>query len=52
MLFSDKTLSLTLYNSVYSLLQIKWDQPALTLHNFIRGNDKLPGAWSKIDGKV
>jgi len=23
----------------------------MTLHNFIRGNDKLPGAWSKIDGK-
>jgi len=33
------------------LAEIKWDQPALTLHNFIRGNDKLPGAWSKIDGK-
>ena len=32
--------------------QIKWDQPALALHNFIRGSDKLPGAWSKIDGQV
>lgn len=31
--------------------EIKWDQPALSLHNFIRGNDKLPGAWSVIDGK-
>ncbi len=33
-------------------VQIQWNQPALALHNFIRGSDKLPGAWSKIDGKV
>ena len=32
--------------------EISWDKSALGLHNFIRGNDKLPGAWSKIDGKV
>jgi formyltetrahydrofolate dehydrogenase len=32
------------------LAQINWDQPALVLHNFIRGNDKLPGAWTMIDG--
>ncbi|XP_047122549.1 cytosolic 10-formyltetrahydrofolate dehydrogenase isoform X1 [Hydra vulgaris] len=34
-----------------SLAQINWNQPANVLHNFIRGNDKLPGAWSTIDGK-
>ncbi len=22
------------------------------MHNFIRGNDKIPGAWSTIDDKV
>ena len=33
-------------------LQISWDKSALAIHNFIRGNDKLPGAWSQIDGKV
>ena len=32
--------------------QINWDQPALSLHNFVRGNDKLPGAWTTIDGQV
>ncbi|CAB4005971.1 Cytosolic 10-formyltetrahydrofolate dehydrogenase [Paramuricea clavata] len=31
--------------------KIHWDQPAEKLHNFIRGNDKLPGAWSNIDGE-
>ena len=35
-----------------TVLQIDWDKPALALHNFVRGNDKLPGAWSNIDGKV
>ena len=32
--------------------QINWSQPALVLHNFIRGNDKLPGAWTIISGQV
>ena len=32
--------------------QINWDQPALKVHNFIRGNDKIPGAWTHIDDKV
>jgi len=27
-------------------VQINWDQSAEELHNFIRGNDKVPGAWS------
>ena len=34
------------------LPQINWDQPALKIHNFVRGNDKIPGAWTTIDGKV
>jgi formyltetrahydrofolate dehydrogenase len=33
------------------LSEINWDQSALALHNFIRGNDKLPGAWTTIDGQ-
>uniref|UniRef100_A0A8C5Q1N2 10-formyltetrahydrofolate dehydrogenase n=1 Tax=Leptobrachium leishanense TaxID=445787 RepID=A0A8C5Q1N2_9ANUR len=32
--------------------QIIWDQPAESIHNFIRGNDKVPGAWTEIEGKV
>ncbi|KAL5515301.1 hypothetical protein EMCRGX_G000452 [Ephydatia muelleri] len=31
--------------------KIDWDHPALKIHNFIRGNDKLPGAWTEIEGK-
>ncbi|XP_070557579.1 mitochondrial 10-formyltetrahydrofolate dehydrogenase-like isoform X2 [Ptychodera flava] len=31
--------------------QIKWDQPGEVLHNFIRGNDKQPGAWTNVDGQ-
>ena len=27
-------------------------QPAVTIHNFIRGLDSSPGAWTIIDGKV
>ncbi|XP_033116577.1 cytosolic 10-formyltetrahydrofolate dehydrogenase-like [Anneissia japonica] len=34
------------------LAQINWDQPVEVLHNFIRGNDKLPGAWTTIDGQL
>ncbi|XP_071816026.1 mitochondrial 10-formyltetrahydrofolate dehydrogenase-like isoform X2 [Apostichopus japonicus] len=34
-----------------TLAEIKWDQPALTIHNFIRGNDKIPGAWATLDGQ-
>ena len=32
--------------------EVNWNQPALQIHNFIRGSDKVPGAWSKIDGQV
>ena len=31
---------------------IKWDQTGESIHNFIRGNDKVPGAWTEIDGEV
>ncbi|CAK8681490.1 unnamed protein product [Clavelina lepadiformis] len=31
--------------------KIDWDQPAQNLHNFIRGNDKIPGAWTTINGE-
>ncbi|CAG0903611.1 unnamed protein product, partial [Darwinula stevensoni] len=33
------------------LSKINWDQPARNLHNFIRGLDSSPGAWTIIDGK-
>lgn len=33
-------------------VQINWNQPALKIHNFIRGCDKVPGAWGVIDGEV
>ncbi|CAI8056591.1 Cytosolic 10-formyltetrahydrofolate dehydrogenase [Geodia barretti] len=33
------------------LAQIEWDQPALGIHNFIRGNDKIPGAWTHVQGQ-
>ncbi|NXS44704.1 AL1L2 dehydrogenase, partial [Balaeniceps rex] len=32
--------------------EISWDQPAAALHNWIRGHDKVPGAWATIDGQV
>ncbi|XP_064080015.1 cytosolic 10-formyltetrahydrofolate dehydrogenase-like isoform X1 [Macrobrachium nipponense] len=33
------------------LCKIDWNQPAETLHNFIRGLDSSPGAWTVIDGQ-
>ncbi|XP_070610937.1 mitochondrial 10-formyltetrahydrofolate dehydrogenase [Erythrolamprus reginae] len=32
--------------------KISWDQPALSLHNWIRGHDKIPGAWAEINGQM
>lgn len=32
--------------------QIDWDQPAEAIHNWIRGNDKVPGAWTEACGQV
>eukprot|EP01087_Luapelamoeba_hula_P024361 TRINITY_DN9245_c0_g1_i1.p1 TRINITY_DN9245_c0_g1~~TRINITY_DN9245_c0_g1_i1.p1 ORF type:complete len:908 (-),score=182.35 TRINITY_DN9245_c0_g1_i1:244-2967(-) len=33
------------------LAKIPFDKPAWTIHNFIRGNDKVPGAWGVINGQ-
>uniref|UniRef100_A0A4W4E6X8 10-formyltetrahydrofolate dehydrogenase n=1 Tax=Electrophorus electricus TaxID=8005 RepID=A0A4W4E6X8_ELEEL len=30
---------------------IDWNQSAEAIHNWIRGNDKVPGAWAEVDGK-
>ncbi|XP_055483774.1 mitochondrial 10-formyltetrahydrofolate dehydrogenase isoform X2 [Psammomys obesus] len=32
--------------------EISWDQPAQVLHNWIRGHDKVPGAWADINGQM
>ncbi|EDL91355.1 formyltetrahydrofolate dehydrogenase [Rattus norvegicus] len=31
--------------------KINWDQPAEAIHNWIRGNDKVPGAWTEACGQ-
>ncbi|XP_006895226.1 PREDICTED: cytosolic 10-formyltetrahydrofolate dehydrogenase [Elephantulus edwardii] len=31
--------------------KINWDQPAAAIHNWIRGNDKVPGAWTEACGQ-
>ncbi|XP_027441678.1 cytosolic 10-formyltetrahydrofolate dehydrogenase isoform X2 [Zalophus californianus] len=31
--------------------KINWEQPAETIHNWIRGNDKVPGAWTEACGQ-
>uniref|UniRef100_A0A8C0K489 10-formyltetrahydrofolate dehydrogenase n=1 Tax=Canis lupus dingo TaxID=286419 RepID=A0A8C0K489_CANLU len=31
---------------------ISWDQSAEVLHNWIRGHDKVPGAWTEINGQM
>ncbi|XP_063797267.1 cytosolic 10-formyltetrahydrofolate dehydrogenase [Pseudophryne corroboree] len=30
--------------------KINWDQSAEDIHNFVRGNDKVPGAWTEVNG--
>uniref|UniRef100_A0A9R1SC50 10-formyltetrahydrofolate dehydrogenase n=2 Tax=Cyprinus carpio TaxID=7962 RepID=A0A9R1SC50_CYPCA len=32
--------------------KIDWNQPAEAIHNWIRGNDRVPGAWAEIDGNM
>uniref|UniRef100_A0A8C9M9A6 10-formyltetrahydrofolate dehydrogenase n=1 Tax=Panthera tigris altaica TaxID=74533 RepID=A0A8C9M9A6_PANTA len=32
--------------------EISWDQSAEVLHNWIRGHDKVPGAWTEIHGQM
>jgi len=29
--------------------RINWDQEGIRIHNFIRGNDRVPGAWAMIN---
>eukprot|EP00898_Chlorokybus_atmophyticus_P002797 jgi/Chlat1/3518/Chrsp23S03699 len=31
--------------------KIDWSKTAEEIHNFIRGNDKVPGAWANINGQ-
>ncbi|KAM7126145.1 cytosolic 10-formyltetrahydrofolate dehydrogenase isoform 2-T2 [Molossus nigricans] len=31
--------------------KINWKQPAEAIHNWIRGNDKVPGAWAEACGQ-
>ncbi|XP_032445139.1 mitochondrial 10-formyltetrahydrofolate dehydrogenase [Xiphophorus hellerii] len=31
--------------------RVDWAQPAEAIHNWIRGHDKVPGAWTVIDGQ-
>ncbi|XP_040060572.2 cytosolic 10-formyltetrahydrofolate dehydrogenase [Gasterosteus aculeatus] len=31
--------------------KIDWNRSAEDLHNWIRGNDKVPGAWAEVDGQ-
>lgn len=33
------------------LAKVDFSKGALPLHNFIRGNDKIPGAWAVVDGQ-
>lgn len=33
------------------LAQIDWSKTQRELHNFIRGNDKVPGAWAILNGE-
>ncbi|XP_043934341.1 cytosolic 10-formyltetrahydrofolate dehydrogenase [Protopterus annectens] len=30
--------------------KVNWDQTAEAIHNWIRGNDKVPGAWTELNG--
>ncbi|XP_011888001.1 PREDICTED: mitochondrial 10-formyltetrahydrofolate dehydrogenase isoform X2 [Cercocebus atys] len=32
--------------------EISWAQSAEVLHNWIRGHDKVPGAWTEINGQM
>ncbi|XP_064417876.1 mitochondrial 10-formyltetrahydrofolate dehydrogenase [Latimeria chalumnae] len=32
--------------------KISWDQSAVALHNWIRGHDKVPGAWAIINDQM
>lgn len=32
------------------IARLDWSQPAATVHNFIRGSDRQPGAWTTLAG--
>ena len=32
--------------------EINWGGSAEEVHNFIRGHDKVPGAWTSVNGEV
>ena len=32
-------------------VQVDWSQPAQAVHNFIRGSDRQPGAFTYLEGK-
>lgn len=34
------------------IVRLSFDQSAQDIHNYIRGCDHVPGAWTEIDGKV
>lgn len=36
----------------HSVPQVNLAQPAEAIHNWIRGHDKVPGAWTVIGGQV
>lgn len=46
-MFSAKLILVSLCN-----LQVNLAQPAEAIHNWIRGHDKVPGAWAIIGGQV
>jgi len=35
-----------------NLVELKFDKSAADIHNFIRGCDHNPGAWTTINGQV
>ena len=37
---------------MFLLCQVDLNQSAESIHNFIRGCDKVPGAWIEINGEV
>ncbi|RZF33347.1 hypothetical protein LSTR_LSTR007692 [Laodelphax striatellus] len=34
-----------------SVRKVNWDQPSTAIHNFVRGLDSSPGAWTVIENK-
>ncbi|KAG7275905.1 hypothetical protein CRUP_009594 [Coryphaenoides rupestris] len=57
-LFPEGVKGTTTEGATYECIQkkdnskIDWNQPAEAIHNWIRGNDKVPGAWALVDGQM